>query len=227
MWLFYGIFGPFKRGVLTMRGSNKQVLYGILVCIPIILVTELSHGQNTPAQVTVYDRLEKEIRANATINDQFKNFIVDVLLKQTTNPVVVDAVKKQNAEHLTLEKIKAIDAKWIAEEGDIPLAEELMNNACAELGKELAQKHPIIEMFVMDNQGANVGQNAITSDYWQGDEEKWQNSFNGGKGGVDIGKLKIDQSTALPQQQVSLPIIDENGSVIGAVCFGIDINPFR
>jgi hypothetical protein len=77
------------------------------------------------------------------------------------------------------------------------------------------------ECFVMDNQGANVGQNAMTSDYWQGDEPKWQKSFNGGKGGLLIEKRKFDKSTDSIDQKVSLPIIDEEGRVIGAVCWGV------
>src|SRR3546814_5525775 len=30
------------------------------------------------------------------------------------------------------------------------------------------------EIFVMDNRGLNVGQSEVTSDYWQGDEAKFQ-----------------------------------------------------
>lgn len=46
---------------------------------------------------------------------------------------------------------------------------------------------------------------------------------HGGKGGVEIGKQEIDQSTALAQQQISLPLIDTDGTVVGAITFGITV----
>ena len=75
----------------------------------------------------------------------------------------------------------------------------------------------------MDNQGANVGQNTLTSDYWQGDEAKWKESYNDGKGGVHVDKAKLDKSTNQVDQKFALPIIDEDGNVVGAICIGLDV----
>ncbi len=33
------------------------------------------------------------------------------------------------------------------------------------------------EVFVMDKTGLNVGQSSVTSDFWQGDEDKYQKTF--------------------------------------------------
>lgn len=76
----------------------------------------------------------------------------------------------------------------------------------------------------MDNHGANAGENAITSDYWQGDEAKWKNSYNNSNGGIDIGNLKYDKSAKSVLRQISLPLITNNEKVIGAVTYGISIN---
>lgn len=54
--------------------------------------------------------------------------------------------------------------------------------------------------------------NNDTSDYWQGEEPKWNKSFNDGKV-VDIGKKGIDQSAALARQQISLSLIDTDGAI--------------
>jgi hypothetical protein len=64
----------------------------------------------------------------------------------------------------------------------------------------------------------------LTSDYWQGDEDKWSKSFNGGKGGVDAAKAKFDSSANAVIQQISLPLIDADGTVVGAITFGIAIS---
>ncbi len=58
-------------------------------------------------------------------------------------------------------------------------------------------------------------------DRHQGDEPKWQNSYKDGQGGVDIGKNKLDRSSNRTMQQVSLPIISDDGQVIGVVTFGL------
>lgn len=175
-------------------------------------------------QTALLERLTGEISASTLLGDSAKEVVKTKLLPLIVNPAIVAGVKAQNAKNVTIEAIKAIDEEWKAKEGDIPLLEELKANAVAKELNTLIKDIPqVVECFVMDNQGANVGQYNDTSDYWQGDEPKWQNSFNAGKGGVEVGKKEIDQSTALPQQQVSLPVIDADGAVVGAVTFGITV----
>jgi hypothetical protein len=72
----------------------------------------------------------------------------------------------------------------------------------------------------MDDQGANVCMSDRTSDYWQGDEAKWQNSFNGGKGGVNFDERKFDSSAKAVVVQVSVPVLDQ-GKVVGALTVGV------
>ena len=76
-------------------------------------------------------------------------------------------------------------------------------------------------IFVMDNQGANVAMTDKTSDYWQGDEAKFKNSF--GKGSVFVDEVEFDDSTQAYLCQVSVPVTD-GGAVIGAITFGIDVD---
>ena len=74
----------------------------------------------------------------------------------------------------------------------------------------------------MDAQGLNVAQSDVTSDYWQGDEAKWQETYN--TGNVHIGDVELDESTQTYQAQVSLPIFDpESNAVIGAATFGVNL----
>ncbi len=177
-----------------------------------------------PAVTALEERLSKEIDGNALASDAVKTFAKQKLLPHCSNPVFVQAVAAQNARKLALDEIKQIDKQWMAAEDELPIQAELTKNACAaEIKKICGENTCLTEVFVMDNQGANVGQNALTSDYWQGDEPKWQNSFAGGKGGVDVGKNQLDKSTNQSIQQISLPVIDEQGNVIGAVCWGVAV----
>ena len=79
------------------------------------------------------------------------------------------------------------------------------------------------EIFVMDNQGANVAMTDKTSDYWQGDEAKFQKSFNDGKGAVFVDDVEFDDSTQAYLVQVSVPVKD-GGQVIGAITIGVDVD---
>ena len=78
------------------------------------------------------------------------------------------------------------------------------------------------EAFVMDNQGALVGATRRTSDYWQGDEPKWRESFNGGRGAELREKPFFDESSQSYVLQVSLPVKD-GARVIGALTVSISL----
>ena len=192
----------------------------------IFAVTTL-FAMSTPASVETLEelkvRLVKEIDALKEASEELKAFSKTVLIPLCTNAVFVKAVKEQNAKGTSLDEIKEIDKTWVAAEEPLPIHAEKMGNACAKEIMVIVKKNKsIFETFVMDNQGANVGQNELTSDYWQGDEAKWKESFNGGKGGVHIDKAQLDQSTNVVDQKVALPIIDEKGKVIGAACYGLN-----
>ncbi len=167
-------------------------------------------------------KLAADVDAHPNATPQVKTFIKETLIPLCTNAVFVEQTQAQNAQGLTLEQIKQTDEEWANAEDELPIQNTLMTNACAEEIKRIVGENSAIgETFVTDNQGANVGQNELTSDYWQGDEPKWQKPFNNGQGGVDIGKPKLDKSTNAVDQKVSLPIIDGQGNVIGTVTFGL------
>jgi hypothetical protein len=144
------------------------------------------------------------------------------------DPVVIAAVKAQNVKHadLTQDKIDALDKQWRAETkaSAKPLINEVMGNALSALlkKKEAEGKGLVTEIFVMDNKGLNVGQSDVTSDYWQGDEAKWQKTFSVGPAAVFVDKVDKDESTQKFQTQVSISIVD-GGAVIGAVTVGLDV----
>jgi hypothetical protein len=78
----------------------------------------------------------------------------------------------------------------------------------------------------MDNQGANVCMSDKTSDYWQGDEAKFQKTFTGGAGSIFIDDVKFDKSSQTYVVQASLPI-KEGNTAIGSITFSIDVDKFK
>lgn len=137
---------------------------------------------------------------------------------------IISAVKAQNAKNISLEKIKNLDKKWTETSGLDDFMNEILNNQCSEYLKSLRKENKfVIEAFVMDNKGANVGMTNKTSDYWQGDEEKFIKCYNNENGTTFYGKVAFDESTQTYLIQVSVPVVD-GGKTIGAVTFGIDVN---
>ena len=150
--------------------------------------------------------------------------IVPMLQEWGTHPTLVEAVRQQNALARPLDEIKRMDVEWMAESGVTSFMEGLLSNEAAQELKRLEQSKPYFtELFLMDNQGANVAMTNKTSDYWQGDEDKFTQSFKGGQGAVHLGEVKFDSSAQVYLVQVSVPVMDA-GVAIGAMTIGIDLD---
>jgi len=144
-----------------------------------------------------------------------------------TDPVIVAAVKSENSKGKSLDQIKAKDKEWKATAGIVDYMQALMDSECGKHIAGIQGSAPYYaEVFVMDNQGANVAMTDKTSDYWQGDEAKFKKSFNGGAGAVFVDEVEFDDSTQAYLVQVSVPVKD-GGTVIGAITFGIDIDKIQ
>ncbi len=146
------------------------------------------------------------------------------LAKLGTDPVVVKAVKAENAKSKTLNQIQEMDKKWKAHAGIADYMQAMMDSGCGKHLRDVQNSAPYYaEIFVMDNQGANVTMTDKTSDYWQGDEAKFKKSYKGGAGSVFVDEVEFDDSTQAYLVQVSVPVKD-GGKVIGAITFGIDVD---
>ena len=192
----------------------------------LILILALAAGTLAAQDVAALTtRLGAALDANQVIDAKVRAFAKDKLLALIADPVLVREAKAQNAKKVALTEIQRIDGEWMKAESELPIQKEKLSNACADRIREIAKQFPAVrETFAMDDQGANVGQNNLTSDYWQGDEDKWQKSFAGGTGGIDVGKAKLDKSAGVVLQQVSLPLADADGTIVGAITFGVAVD---
>lgn len=155
--------------------------------------------------------------------DQAMNLAKTKLHSIVANPAVISGIKAQNDKHAALSQpdIDALDKKWRA--GDDGLISATLGNAASSYLKSVKESGGGLytEIFIMDNKGLNVGQSDKTSDYWQGDEAKWQKTFKVGKDAIHVSDVEEDESTQTFQVQVSIPVTDA-GQVIGAATFGVN-----
>lgn len=165
---------------------------------------------------------------------QMRAYLQSSLSKWIEDPVLVEAIKAQNAKtaDYSQEKIDALDKAWMAEVGkpDMPTVTPVISNHASDfLRKQLASSGGVIaEAFVMDDKGLNVAASAPTSDYWQGDEAKWKNTFLKGAGAVDIGKVDFDESSQTYEAQLSATIVDPTtNQPIGAITVGLNVEALK
>jgi hypothetical protein len=147
-----------------------------------------------------------------------------------SNPAVIAAINAQNAKHASLSQddIVKLDNTWRAEvksSGGTMTKTVLDNELSTYLKKVKAESQGLYtEIFVMDNKGLNVGQSDVTSDYWQGDEAKWQKTYSLGPKTVHVGKVSTDESSQALQSQLSMTITDPaTGKAIGAITVGVNV----
>ena len=160
-----------------------------------------------------------------------RSYLETNIVQWAAEPVLSAAIKRQNSETSAFDqaRIDYLDAKWRSgrfSEND-PLIDGVLSNEAADyLRAQVAQSNgAITEAFVMDAKGLNVAASAAASDYWQGDEAKFQKTYLVGANAVHFGDVELDDSTGAVQGQISITIVDtETGYILGAMTVGVDLN---
>lgn len=146
------------------------------------------------------------------------------------DPALIEAIRGQNetTSGFSAEQIRRLDQRWRDEVGatDRPLIDSVLDHTASTILRRHRDRSGGLytEIFVMDAIGLNVASSDTTSDYWQGDEVKWIETYSAGPGAMHIGGIEFDESTQSYQSQVSLTVVDpETGRAIGAATFGVNV----
>lgn len=169
------------------------------------------------------------VHADPEIDAAARMFAEQSVYSWLSDPIVLTAIKAQNAKNaaLTQSDIDALDKQWRAETSGSggKMIEGVIQNELSQFlrQKKEAEAWLMTEIFVMDDKGLNVGQSDITSDYWQGDEAKWQKTYSAAPNAIFVDDVEKDESTQRFQTQISIAITDPStGENIGAVTIGVD-----
>jgi hypothetical protein len=134
---------------------------------------------------------------------------------------VLQYVEAKNAAQESAAEIQRRDAHWRAG-GEDALREELTTGACAERLRELAKNDSfVLEAILMDAQGALVCATDETSDYFQGDEDKWKKPMVAGLEAF-VDEPAYDESTKSYGLQLSVPVV-HGGRRIGALTLTLKV----
>jgi len=140
--------------------------------------------------------------------------------------VSVDAQNKRLVG-LDQQKIDTLDNQWKAEReaADKPLIAATLSSPLSVYlarvqGKSLGL---YAEIFVMDQNGLNVGQSSVTSDFWQGDEDKFQKTFDVADDAMFVDEAEWDDEAKIWRNQVSFTLVDASKKKIGAVTLELNL----
>lgn len=156
---------------------------------------------------------------------------VETVVKPIVNtPIVRKAIEEQNTRFANVSdaKIQVLDNTYRAEvqSGGWEMVRRLLNKPVSRYlkTKQDDSQGAIIEFFVADRHGLNVGQGTMTTDYWQGDEDKFLKTFARNSDDIFIDRAERDEQTQLLETQASFVIKDENETPIGIATVTIAID---
>ena len=161
-----------------------------------------------------------------------RRHLVQEIIAWSSSPVVLMTLEASNQRHAAIDQadIDALDQRWTAEREaeDQPLITAILSNPLSSyLTKIQARSHGLYtEIFVMDSKGLNAGQSAITSDFWQGDEAKWQKTFPVGPDAIFIDEIEVSDSLGTENVQVNLSIA-QDGRAVGAITVEVNVTELR
>ncbi|MDY6962566.1 MAG: hypothetical protein SV862_11810 [Pseudomonadota bacterium] len=175
-------------------------------------------GQTARGQPSQPDRALITAKVLQEINDWINTDIVRVSI----------VAQNKRYDHPGAASIAALDGQWVEEREspDKPLIAATLSNPLSVYlsrmqGKSLGL-YP--EIFVMDQNGLNVGQSSITSDFWQGDEDKFLKTFQVSGDAVFIDEAEYDSEFGIWRTQVSMTVNDaDGGQKIGAVTVELNL----
>jgi hypothetical protein len=175
--------------------------------VPVIALVALSAQAEPTASVRIKDTAYARVaRAQAIARDSS----------------IHAAVSASNASVESPDLVRRRDALWIANLRD-PLRQAIVQAPCSAKVREMVKDDPlVVEAFVMNDRGTLVCSMIETSDYWQGDESKWQRTFVGGKDPF-VEEPAFDASSGKYAIQLSVPIA-EAGLRVGAVTLTLKLN---
>ncbi|RKH48273.1 PDC sensor domain-containing protein [Corallococcus sicarius] len=151
--------------------------------------------------------------------------VMPALRRLAADPEVLQAIRAQNARRVPLATVQRLDEEWRATPALTPFKQAVLDAPCRGALQRLQQRlgPAMAEAFTMDGQGALVCASRRTSDYWQGDEDKWRLTHARGRGGPELREAPFfDESSQAYVIQVSLPVRD-GAQVIGALTVGLSL----
>ncbi|NKL37022.1 hypothetical protein GFL49_25250 [Rhizobium leguminosarum bv. viciae] len=170
------------------------------------------------------------VRAEPAYIPLVRDYVEKQIRPIVETPLVLKAIAEQNAEFGNVSEMdmRVLDDTYRSEvdQHHLHMVKLLLDRSVSHYlkARQDASQGAIVEFFVTDSHGLNVGQSIITADYWQGDEEKYLRTFANGSREVFIDRAERNESTQILETQASFVVMDEENRPIGVATVTIAID---
>jgi hypothetical protein len=133
-------------------------------------------------------------------------------------PDIRQAAAAGNAQPFDERAALELDRKWRADSAGVSRQLPLLNSAASRFLSDLTHNDSVKrEILVTDRHGRLVAASNITSDYFQGDEQWWQEAFGGGRGRVSVTDVRRDESAGVYAFEIAVPVPAPSGDEVAGV----------
>ena len=147
-----------------------------------------------------------------------------VVQHMALNPVLLRAVRRQNAEALSPDARKAREAEWGTDATDSPLKRAVEGTAAGQVLKGQVDRDPVlIQATLTDAAGDTVAVFPAKGAYFHGDDETWIEAYNDGAGRVVAHAPKSDDGGSATVK-IAAPVL-EQGKTIGVLVVAAAVGP--
>jgi hypothetical protein len=226
---------PAGKTIARTLGINRIEMARPHICVtaaatvaPVLSLKEQSMNRTLAGLALAASLSALPVMANDDFAPALEAYLTDHVATWASDPALVAAINAQNATTGGYDQamIDTMDQQWRAEVGaaDSAMITAVLHNPAADflLARVAESGGSITEAFITDAHGLNVAATDITSDYWQGDEDKFSKVFPTPDGHF-ISEVELDESTQRYQGQISVTIVDPaTGAAIGTLTVGVD-----
>ncbi|WP_373000394.1 substrate-binding periplasmic protein [Marinobacter sp.] len=219
------------------QSSNMEINAHFVRYAPLYLYLNESFASGHPQFLPTFNRVLTDCMAgHLALSETEKQRIGDLadqLITGLNSMLHIRQIITAGPRQESFTDVMTQDSMWqgMAPISPTPLAESILDlpGSHALHGWKVTHNGLVTEAMIMNNMGTLVAMSQLTSDYWQGDEPKFQNVLDNtrrGLGGMDalyISPIRYDASTSRFQVTVSAPVSPiKDGAPFGVVTLGLD-----
>jgi hypothetical protein len=200
---------------------NTRVLTAVLlVSIPVLVIGAaivLSIGQSRLHDTAAARLAQNAEYSAATVDAYVFRRILDAALLGRV-PDVRQAAAAGNKAAYDQPAVLEMDRKWQADHTTTADQSGLLRSSASQFLSDIVGHDSIYrEILVTDRHGRLVAASNVTSDYFQGDEDWWRESFDNGRGRIVVSDVRRDQSAGVYAFDISVPVPAPAGEELAGV----------
>lgn len=218
---------------LKMEANNFQSRFFRYVPLGVYF-NEQFLNQNPEFLVSFNQQITGCATARFSVSEYERQQIKELLTRKIERwkrlPKLEGVLKERNLKtrRFSKQEIAERDKKWTQAfmQNDFSYSIDLVDQELSAHLREIKKQSQdmITEIIVADARGLNVAISDMTSDYWQGDEEKFTEAFSKPANTVHFGEINYDESTKRFQLHLSVPLYtEEKFEPLGIMVFGVDV----